>query len=198
MKKLIAVFGVLLFSASAFALNAEAQADEKCPGAAEFAKVAQQPNNYFIAQHILINLADPLETMDAKEAQEVVQCYASPEYNVKGQPLAAFVARESRNFRETEANQLLAFATRLTDARLAWINSRGTTDNVMEFILLNLADPMKDLSDAQAAPLAKVYSQVRVRNTSLVEFVNANSGGYPQSTSLEFDAFTNRIERLAK
>ena len=202
MKKLLAVLGVMLFSASVFALNTEASADENCPGKAEFEqKVATQANNYFITQHILINLADPFANLTDAQALPKARCYA--QYRVKGETLVDFVRAHAGEFLKKEQTELLNFAGRVEGLEsINGLNQMMARDNndsfIMQYILINLADPLRKLTDLEAAPVARVYANAKVKGQTLPDFVDANSDMFTMNVEIEFDAFTGRIEKLTK
>ena len=206
MKKIIALFGVVLFSASAFALNAVAPYEKDCAGQkADFEKnVASQANISFIAQNILINLADPMETQSDEEALHQAACYDT--FQVKGQSLVAFVRENADIFpgdiSGTEAAKLRNFADRVqklsVQAQLNKVAASGNTSHTLQFILINLADPMANMSDVQAAPYAKAYKGCNVNGQPMIEFVRVHASEFPGTVGPELDAFVERVNKLAK
>ena len=202
MKKVIMLLGVVLFSASAFALNAVAPADQACAKqkAAFEQEVAGQANASFIAQNILINLADPMAQLSDEAALAQAVCYAT--YEVKGQPLTAFVRAQKDAFRPKEAGQLAAFAQRVerlnVQAQLNPVVAQGNVSHTVEFILINFADPMAKLSDEEAAPLAQAYQGCRVNGRPMTEFVRVHASEFAGNVSQDLDAFVERVNKLAK
>ncbi len=201
MKKLMMLLGVVLFSASAFALNAQAPADEKCPGKAQFEQYAARQNNrYFIAQYILINLADPLAEMTDEQATPLAVCYAS--YQVKEKSLVAFVRFQKDEFRPKEAGELAAFADRVEilneKAEFDRVVAQENDSYLVQHILGNMIDPMAKMSDKQAAPKAKAYATWKVNGISLPEYVRAHSNDYTMDVEIVMEGFADRVERLAK
>ena len=206
MKKVIALLGVMLFSASAFALNAAAPAGKDCAAQkAEFEKyVAGQNNISFIAQNILINLADPMENQTDEEALDQAACYDT--FEVRGQSLASFVHRNANIFPGDiygrEAAKMNQFADRIqrlgAQAKLNKVAAQGNTSHTVEFILINFADPMAKLSDSQAAPLAKAYKGCNVNGQPMTEFVRVHASEFMGNVSQELDAFVERVNKLTK
>ena len=199
MKKVLALLAVALFSVSAFAMNAAAPADEKCPGKATFEKyVASQENESFIAQNILINLSDPMESMTDEEALPLAACYQT--YRVKGQTLVEFVRSHAEIFpgdiHKVEAKKLYNFA-----ARVEALNEKVAFDKmasqpneyfIAQNILINLADPFSKLSDEQAAFKAKYYLGFKVKNEPMISFAKRFAQHYSEFE--ELNDFVGRIE----
>ena len=206
MKKVLVLLGVMLFSASAFALNAEVTMDKNCASQkAEFEQyVASQKNTSFIVQNILINLSDPMETMSDDEAMPKALCYAT--YQVKGRPLVAFVRANAEIFpgdiSKKEAKKLYNFADRVEilneKAEFDRVVAMGKDSYVVQHILGNMADPMKQMSDEQARPKAKAYAAFKVNGKSFVEFVRDHSNDYTMDVEIDMEVFADRVERLAK
>ena len=73
--------------------------------------VAKQANNYYIAQYILIQMADPMALMTDEEATPKALCYAS--YQIKGQGFIPFVRTQAPRFRPKEQGELEDFANRV-------------------------------------------------------------------------------------
>ena len=206
MKKVIVLLGVVLFSASAFALNAVAPASKDCAAQkAEFEKnVASQANVSFIAQNILINLADPMENQTDEEALEQAACYGT--FQVKGQDLVSFVRAHADIFpgdiSGKEEAELLRFADRVqklsAQAAINRVAATGNVSHIMQFILINFADSMAQMSDAQAAAYAKAYQGVKVNGQPMMQFVRVHASEFPGNVGPEFDVFVARVEQLAK
>lgn len=217
MKKVLVMVGVMLFSASAFALNAEAQADKTC--AEQKAKLEQlfdsQSQDSHIVQYILINLADPLEYQKPtdEEFTPLAQCYM--QVRVKGQPLVDFVRANADIFRQksplehrslkvfdemqAELNEFADRVERVAEqAELNRVIALGNESYVVQHVLSNLIDPMKKMTDEQAAPKAKVYALLKVNGISLAEFVRNHANDYTMDVEIDMDHFADRIERLAK
>ncbi len=201
MKKIMMLLGVVLFSASAFALNAQAPADEKCPGKANFEQyAARQSNNYFIAQYILINLADPMAEMTDTQAAPLAACYAL--YQVKGKSLVSFVRAHKEEFRPKEEGELAAFADRVEilneKAEFDRVAAQKNESYMVQHILGNMIDPMAKMSDEQATPRAKAYATWKVNGLPLVEYVRAHSNDYTMDVEIDMEKFADRVEELAK
>ena len=101
MKKVLMLLGVVLFSASAFALNAEVTGNETCAEMkAAFEKhVDSLEKESFIAQYIVINLADSFQQLTDEQATPLAQCYAT--YRVKKDTLMVdFVRTHADIFRQ--------------------------------------------------------------------------------------------------
>ena len=203
MKKVLALLSLVLVSASAFALNVEAPADEKCPGKAYFEQnVATLDNVSFIAQNILINLADPMAKMTDEQALPLAQCYAT--YQVKGQGHVEFVRANADIFpgdvSKKEATNLRTFAGRVEAlSQKASFDEMATQDNnyfIAQNILINLADPFAKLSDSEAAPVAKVYAGFKVKGEAMPKFAAKMARQYPELE--ELGDFAGRVEFLAK
>lgn len=205
MKKVIALLGVVLFSTSAFALNTEALSGTDCASQkATFEKYAQGQRTDFVVQYILINMADPMENMTDEQALPVAACYDT--FLVNKVPLARFVRENANIFpgdiSGKEAAKLRAFAQRVqtlsAQAKLNPVIAQGNTSHVVQFILINFADPMAALSDVQAAPLAKAYKDVKVNGQPMVEFVRVHASEFLGTVPQELDAFVERVDKLAK
>ena len=106
MKKIIALAGVVLFSASAFALNAVAPAEKDCEaGKAAFEqRVNSLSKDSFIVQYILINLADPVIDWTDEQLAPLAQCYYT--YRVKGTPMTQFVRARADIFRQNVLGEM--------------------------------------------------------------------------------------------
>ena len=221
MKKVLMLLGVVLFPAFAFALNAEAQDEKECEGnRAKFERqVNSQDKTSFIMQYILINLADDAVKSNKYTEEQFVplaQCYET--YTVKGTPLVDFVRANADVFRPAESDpaseldvydelqsELLTFANRVEkvskQAALNKVIAHDNDDWVVQHILGNLADPMRNMSDAQAAPKAVVYKQLKVNSLPLVEYSRQQSERFARispSVTNDLNDFADRVERLAK
>ena len=205
MKKVLVMLGVMLFSASAFALNVEAPADKDCAKQkAEFEASAAGQRVDFVVQHILINMADPLENMTDEQAQPLAVCYAT--FRVKGEALSSFVRDNAGIFpgdvSGKEKAKLLAFAGRVdrlsVQDGLDKAAAQGNTSHIMQYVLSNLADPMAKMTDAQAAPLAKAYKGVKVNGQPMAEFVRVHASELPGTVVTELDTFVERVNKLAQ
>lgn len=219
MKKVIALFGVMVFSASAFALNAVSSA-EKDGGKREAAfeeykdcakkkvafeeYVAGQTNQSFIAQNILINMADPMETMTDEEAKPLAACYAK--FHVKGKRFVEFVRANAGIFpgdvSGKEEAELRAFADRVErlsiQAEMDRMVSQGNQSHTLQYILYNFVDPMVNMSDEEATSLAKAYKACKVGNVPLLQFIREHSGYLDGNVGDDYDKFVDRVSRLAK
>ena len=51
------------------------------------------------------------------------------------------------------------------------INLNGNESHICQYILQNLADHMRDLTDEEAAPLAEGYLRYRINGTPMLEFI---------------------------
>ncbi len=218
MKKVLTWLGMMLFSACAFALNAQAPAGEDCHAqrAAFEQHVNSQSNNSFIVQYILINLADPAEELTDEQVTPLAQCYIR--YQVKGTSMVDFVRANATIFRQKakpeEQNaavfddlemELLRFANRVErlgeQAELDRIAAGDNDDHVVQHILNNLADPMAQMTDEQAAPKAKVYKQLKVNRQPLVEFALQQAsrfGNFAPNVEEDLNSFANRVNKLAQ
>ena len=93
------------------------------------------------------------------------------------------------------------------------VNSLSKDSFIVQYILINLADPVKEqkLTDAQFFPLAQCYNTYRVRGVPMVDFVQANADIFRQNArpkeerSQVYDElraelldFANRVERLSE
>lgn len=74
----------------------------------------------------------------------------------------------------------------------------GDENFIGQFVLFNMADPMKEMTDRQATDYAQRYVQYQVNDRSLVEFARAPHVNWHYSALEELAAFGERIERLAK
>ncbi|MBP5404280.1 MAG: hypothetical protein J6Y17_04235 [Elusimicrobiaceae bacterium] len=205
MKKVIALFGVMLFSASAFALNAVAQGDEDCASRKEaFEQYAAEQKVSFIEQNILMNMADPMVGMSDEQALPLAACYAT--FEVKGVPFVKFVRANAGIFpgdiNGKEKTELLNFADRVErlseQANINRVADGNNSSFIMQYILLNFADKIADLEDAQAEPLAKVYKACNVNGKPMLQYVKEHSNEFYSGVKAEFDTFVNRVEQLTK
>lgn len=205
MKKVLALLGVVMFSASAFALNTEAPAVKDCAGQkAAFEKYAVDQRNDFVAQHILINMADPMENMTDEQALPIAACYAT--FKVKGTPFTNFVRAHAGVFpgdiTGKEKAEMNAFADRVerlsAQAKVNKMAQAGNVSHTIEYILINFADPMAKMSDVEAAPLAKAYAGVKVNGQPMLEFVRVHASEFPGTVGPELDAFVERVNKLDK
>ncbi len=201
MKKVLMLFGVVLFPAFAFALNAEAPSVADCQSQKKaFEEHAAGLRSDFVAQYILINMSDPMEQMSDEEALPVAACYAN--FTVQGRKLTSFVRAHSffpGDIQGREKAKLETFATRVdrlsVQARLNKLS--GNMSHVMQYVLINLADPMVKMSDAEAAPLAKAYQGCYVNGQPLMKFVRVHASEFPVTVAEELDTFVARVNELA-
>lgn len=205
MKKVLLMLGVMLFSASAFAMNQEAMEGKTCAEQkAAFEKYAAGQRTDFVVQNILINMADPMIKMDDEQAQPLAACYAT--YRVKGRNFTTFVRDNAGIFpgdiTGKEKAELLAFADRVEflseKAELDRVVRVGNETNIMDYIWEKMISPLKEMSDAQAAPKARAYAALKVNGLPLTEFVRAHSNDYDMYVEIELENFADRVERLAK
>ena len=204
MKKVLVMLSMVLFCTCAFALNAPAK-DACATQKADFEKnVASQTDESFIAQNILINMADPMQNMPDEQALPVAACYAT--FMVKGVPLTQFVRAHADIFpgdiSGKEAAEMRAFAARVeklgTQAQLNQMAAQGNTSHLVQFILINLADPMATMSDEEAAPLARAYQDCTVNGRPMLEFVRVHASEFAGNVPQELDAFVERVNQLAQ
>lgn len=205
MKKIGVVLSLLVaLSVSAFALNAGAPTDENCKEqrVAFEQQAAAQGNISFIVQNILINMADPMELLSDAEAMPQAVCYNT--FRVKGQKLVQFVRLNAAIFpgdlSGKEAQNLRNFAGRVEAlSNKVAFDEMAQQDNeyfIAQNILINLADPLAKLSDAEATPVAKVYATFEVKGKSMVAFAQEQAQKYDEFEALR--AFASRINELAK
>lgn len=199
MKKILALLGLVLLPAFVFAAT-EVEYDCEAEKEAFAEYVSGQNNDYFISQHVLVNLADPMREMSDWDATPHAVCYV--QYVAHGKRLPDFVRLNAGKFQPKEKAQLLEFAGRsealVERQRLEKMVAKGNTSHIMEFVLINLADSMRKLSDEEAVTKARVYADIRVNGVDLVQFVKDHAVEYPGDTQTEFDAFAQRVEQLAK
>lgn len=74
----------------------------------------------------------------------------------------------------------------------------GNANFIGQYVLINLADPMRNMTDEEATLLAKEYVNYQVKGVSLVEFCKNPGVNWHQSALDELAAFGERVERLAK
>lgn len=74
----------------------------------------------------------------------------------------------------------------------------GNANFIGQYVLINLADPMRDMTDEEATPLAKEYATYQVNGVSLVDFCKNPGANWHQSALDELAAFGERVENLAK
>ncbi|MBQ8032389.1 MAG: hypothetical protein IJ266_00285 [Elusimicrobiaceae bacterium] len=200
MKKLLMMLGVMLFSASVFALNA---ADtNKFHGKATFEKTQQEQEDRFVIKNIMLQLADPLATMTDEQAQPLAVCYVS--YQIKGKSLASYVRMHAEQFdakgAHKEAAKMRDFAARIEvlseKVDFDKMSQQDSDYFIAQNILINYADPFLHLSDADAAAKAKYYAHFEVKGQSLETFVREIAVENPEFDLL--NGFVNRINRLTK
>ncbi len=205
MKKVLALLGVVMFSASAFALNVEAPSGKDCAGEkAAFEKYAVDQRNEVVAQHIIINMADPMENMTDEQALPIAACYAT--FKVKGTAFTNFVRAHAGIFpgdiTGKEEAEMRAFAARVdrlsAQDKVNKIAQAGNVSHTIEYILINFADPMAKMSDVEAVPLAKAYAGVKVNGQPMVEFVRVHASEFAGNVPYELDTFVERVNKLAK
>lgn len=217
MKKVVALLGVMLFSVAAFALNAVAQGGEGCEERrAAFEKdlktMRYQPAG--IIHYVLVEMADPMGALSDEKAQADAVCYAT--FHVQGVTLVDYIRANADAFRQRVSaeergakgldqlkSQALGFANRVERlAEQVAINNVAAYDNedwVVQHVLSNLADPMRQLSDEEAAPKAHVYKQLKVGQRPLMSFVRQQATRFePLNVAKDLAAFADRVDRLAK
>ncbi len=74
----------------------------------------------------------------------------------------------------------------------------GDANIIGQYILFNLADPMRKLTDEEATPLAKDYIHYNVNGVPLVQFCERPGVNWHESALDELAAFGARVARLAK
>ena len=74
----------------------------------------------------------------------------------------------------------------------------GDANFIGQYILFNLADPMRKLTDEEATPLAKDYIHYNVNGVSLVEFCERPGANWHESALEDLATFGARVARLAK
>ncbi len=205
MKKVLLMLGVMLFSASAFAMNQEALDGETCAEQkAAFERYAVGKRTDSVVQNILINMADPMIKMDDEQAQPLAACYAT--YKVKGKNFTTFVRDNAGIFpgdiTGKEKAELLAFADRVEflseKAELDRVVAQGDESFIVQHILDNMVGPMEKMTDAQAAPKARAYAALKINGISLPEYVRAHSNDYNMDVEIDMENFADRVEGLAK
>ncbi len=185
-------------------VGAELQALKSCLEEKEAFErdVATQKNKSFIVQNILINMADPMERMSDEKALPLAMCYNN--YKVKGAKMTQFVRSNATIFSGDvsgrEAQNLRNFAGRVEAlSNKVAFDKMAKQDNdyfIAQNILINLAEPLAKLSDAEAAPMAKVYATFEVKGTPMVNFAQEQAQKYDEFEALR--AFASRINELAK
>lgn len=219
MKKVIALFGVMLFSVPAFALNAVAQGSEDCDirrniFEEDVKKMHNQPAG--IIQYVLVNMADPMGGLSDEQVQADAVCYAT--FRVQGMALVDFVRVHADVFRQRVSQEersskgldflrakALGFAQRVErlseQVSLDNIVTYDQSDWVVQHILANLADPMKQLTDQEAAPKAVVYKQLKVGKQPLMKFVREQAesfASFASNVAEDLTTFADRVENLSK
>ena len=201
MKKVLVMLGVMLFSASAFALNVEAPADKDCAKQkAEFEASAAGQRVDFVVQHILINMADPLENMTDEQAQPLAVCYAT--FRVKGEALSSFVRDNAGIFpgdvSGKEKANLLAFATRVEQlsekAAFDQVVAKNNDLAIMSYVFTNMLNPMDQMSASQAAAKAAIYKTYKVKGRPLSEFIREQSLHFDMYAETRLDNFADKID----
>ena len=218
MKKLLTLFAIMLVPVFVLAAT-EVEPEEgfNCQEEKQaFEQIASQDNDYFIAQHVLINMATPMEkqgfyiftpsgTKSLKTPDyERAVCYNS--FRVKGQPFVQFVRAQAGSFREKEATQLLDFVGKVEGlskvAEMHQVAAKGNTSFTRQHILINMADPFAQLPDAEAAPVARVYAKAYINGKKLGQFVRENANIFPGDVSgkeaQNLNDFADRIANLAR
>lgn len=205
MKKIAVVLSMLVLAGSAFALNAVSSSEKECEKsrAAFQAYVETQGNNdAFIAQNILINMADPMAKLSNEAATPLAVCYNT--YYVHGQKLVDFVRANATIFpgdiSGKEAANMRMFAGQVEAlSKKEAFDKMALQDNayfIAQDILINMADGFAKLSDQDAAPVAKVYMTFTVKGEPMVNFVAKQAQKHDEFAELE--EFANRVRELAK
>ena len=199
MKKLLAVLGVMLFSASVFALNTEASSDDICNKEWNKIKNTLNSTHYAVTVHIIQAFADPFETLSDAQALPKAECYMS--FRVKGKKFLDFVRTEAGVFEKNEKEGLLAFADRVERLYVQhWLDANKDDQNhVMEWVLVNLAIPMESQDDTTAMASAKVYQNCRVNGMPLMEYVRVHASEYyAGDIGYRLDTFVERVNKLTE
>lgn len=162
-----------------------------------FNEVAKQSNNYFIAQYILINLADPLVKLGDMEALPKAVVYNT--FRVGNRSMVDFVRAFAGQFQPKEEGELRAFAGRVEAlnewAKLTKMHDAKKPYFTAQYILFNIVDPSEKVSDADFAYKAVYYKEMKVGATPLLKFM----ANYADMLGFEsFDAFISRVQALAK
>lgn len=183
MKKLIALLSLVVFATLAFALNAMS-VSEAVDNLKYMASIST-PNQRGNIEPAIATLIDayhadkPFASLLAETELEFV----SGEKITLGEYLDSYVRNNLQEFR--------AFNKEIK-------NFTGEANMVGQFILFQMADPMKDMSDEEARPLAKKYIKYNVNGTPLVKFTMQPGVNWHVSALKELRDFGNRVERLAK
>ena len=205
MKKIVVVLSMLVLAGSAFALNAVSSSEAKCvqkrTAFEEYVK-GQGNNDAFIAQYILINMADPMAKLSNEAATPLAVCYDT--YYVHGQKLVDFVRANATIFpgdiSGKEAANMRTFAGRV-DALSKDFEKMASQDNdyfIAQNILINMADDFATLSDEDAAPVAKVYITFKVKGEPMVNFIEKQARKAQHNEFDELEEFASRVRELAK
>ncbi len=201
MKKVIALLSMVMFSASAFALQAIEPADEACADQkASFEQYAAEQKTAFIEQTILINMADPMENMTDEQAQPLAACYAS--FEVKGLNFVKFVRDNAGIFpgdiSGKEKAKLLTFADRVERLSEKAVFDRTVAGNNDYFIMLYVMDkiinPLQQMSEQEAAAKVDIYKTFQVKGQPLSEFIREQAKFFDMNAEIHLENFADKID----
>ena len=201
-KKVIALLGMVMFCSSAFALNTEAMLGESCADQkVAFEKYAADQRNDFVAQHILINMADPMENMTDEQALPLAACYAT--FKVKGLAFVDFVRTITDIFpgdiSGKEAAKLSDFADRVVrlskkaafDNMVAQSSSAG---DIMKYVWKEMVWPLDHMNEQEAATHLAIYKTFKVEGRPLSEFIRERSMFYDMNAEIKLEKFADTID----
>ncbi|MBP5404279.1 MAG: hypothetical protein J6Y17_04230 [Elusimicrobiaceae bacterium] len=202
MKKVLALFGVMLFCANVFALNAVALSGEGCQDQKDrFERLVDGlDKDSFIVQNILTDLVYPMAGMTDEQAQPLAVCYTS--FKVKGVALVEFVRKNADisigDVIGKEKANLLAFA-----ARVEQLSEKAAFDQVVvknndlaivDYVFENMINPMEQMSEQQAAGKVAIYKTYQVKGRPLSEFLHEQSIHLDMYAEIRLDGFANKID----
>ena len=183
MKKIVALFGLLALTVLAFSGNTMT-IEDSVSNLKKMASVSvpSQTGNIEPAIASLID-AYHAKTPFATLIAETKMTFANGQQITLDEYLESYVEHNTKEFSEF---------------RKEIKNFKGEENFIGQFVLINMADPMKNMTDEEAKTLAKKYVKYTVNGQPLVEFAKKPGVDWYISALEELAAFGKRIERLAK
>ena len=183
MKKLIALLSLVVFTAPAFALNGMS-VSEAVGNLKNMASISR-PNELWNIEPAIATLIDAYhaEKPFASLLAETELEFVSGEKITLGEYLDGYVRNNLYEFRSFN-QEIKKF--------------EGDSNLIGQFILYQMADPMTDMSDEEAKPLAERYINYTVNGEPLVQFTMKPDVMWHRSALDELRDFGKRVKRLAE
>lgn len=106
----------------------------------------------------------------------------------------AISAKMASSSEEAQKNLFAAFGEL---ERFNQVTKQENAYFITQYVLINLADPLAELSDEDALPKALVYARFfRVNGTPLTQFVRAHAGEFRPKEEGELRTFAARVDVL--